>query len=223
MIKSKMTRRSLAAGALVAGVLGGSMQAGAAPIEVKNAGFELPDPANPGPHAADWNGGFADFTAGWGSNTFSLAHNYGVDSGTQQTAYTVLAAGEVYTLTVQVPLSLVAGSQIKIDEYTGELNLTLDSTTAASNAMPPTEFATYALLTTTYTTTSGDVGKTVGILLGGPSYVAMYNTPGNGGRVYFDNVALDVVAVPEPASLALVTGLAGSLLLTRRRRDPRPE
>lgn len=210
MKRTMFTRASLAAGALVAGVLGGSMQAGAAPITVLNPGFESVTGTSP----INWVGGFSDYTASWGSRTFSLAHNYNVDSGTQQTAYTVLAAGEEYTLTVQVPHVFTGSQEFPISAYTAELNLTLDSNIAAFNSSVPTAFATYDLLTTTYTSTLGDVGKTVGVLLGGQAYIDLYAT--NAHRVYFDNVSL----VPEPATAGLIMmGMAGTLLAGRRRRN----
>ncbi len=115
-----------------------------------------------------------------------------------------LQLGREYTLTVAVGYRdnrTFAGYSIAL----------LAGTTTLANlesSVEPTR-GTFTDISLTYIPTSADpIGSRLGIRIGAL----------NGGAVDFDNVRLDVAAVPEPSTLAMFLGLGGMGLVAMIRR-----
>jgi len=139
----------------------------------------------------------------------------GSDTSLSQLTPYIITAGETYTLTVDVgQVSDFTGSEATISLYGSTLGLgtALSNTngTALQAGIGPGSGAYLVDQTITYTAlASGDpfAGQQLGILF--------LNSAGT--QTLFDNVRLDIVAVPEPSSAALL-GLGGLSLIFRRRK-----
>jgi hypothetical protein len=125
---------------------------------------------------------------------------------------TVPAANLIYTLTVAAGLR---PDNNPMDS--GTIGLTLDGFIVASTAISttPAPAGTFEDYTVQYTTTAGDIGKSLSIFL---------QDSGSGGssdnQVNFDNVRLDASStsvVPEQSSTILLFGLGGLALWCARR------
>ena len=193
---------------------------------ILNASFEDDDVANDSFSdgvAANWNptGGSVVGTQDFGpqSPAATDGDQHGVVSYTgrslsQLTAFTI-ADGETYTLTVDVgQVDAFSGSQgtIRLFGSTGGLGIALVNTngTAELSGIAPGKGAYLLNQTVTYTAlASGDpfAGQQIGMMF----------TNSSGTQTLYDNVRLDIVAVPEPSSAALL-GLGGLTLIIRRRR-----
>ena len=118
-----------------------------------------------------------------------------------QTIAATAVAGRTYTLMVDV------GFRKDVLEP-GTIGLTVGSTTVVGTGTPPAQFSgDYGTFTAVYTATALDAGATIRIVLGSP-----------GVQGDFDNVRLNVDAVPEPAAWSLLIagfGLTGAMLRRR--------
>ena len=226
-------RRSFAAGALVAGVLGAtSMQAGAAPITIVNPSFE--NNTNFGNVGTAWVGGASDGVRNYGSNVslaaidglrhLALNNNYTpLVQSVQTTAFSVAEAGQIISLTVGVGNnsnggSTVAGS-MPASHYYGTIYLQINGVDVATNSLanpnaftPTAPSTSFADATLAYTTSAADIGQLVGVRFSVGEKVIVGQK-----QAAFDNVRLSVV--PEPASAAILLGFGGVLLAARRRRS----
>jgi hypothetical protein len=203
----KRSFAGLCAGAWVAAC---GLQAGATPVAVTNASFETA-----GDPPLGWTAGATLYNCQTnyvlattaGTTYLRLAGNYGNFSSSQQTGHVVQNAGEVITLTVNIG-EWLGFQQQTAPYYVGLVNIQLNGTTVASNTAATTTqtaWSGFGQATTTYTTTVADVGKTLGIMLGGPVYqAAMTPLPNNANEYWktFDNGQLDVTA---PAISTLVS------------------
>lgn len=117
--------------------------------------------------------------------------------------------GSLVTLTVAIGNRAVLASVAPSD---ATIAIQLDGADVAGAAL-----STYPAdggwldLTATYTVTAADVGKALGVKIAdvGSGYF-------DNNRIEADNVRLDLSAVPEPASLGLLS-LSGLLLMRRRK------
>jgi hypothetical protein len=120
---------------------------------------------------------------------------YGWDGLSQNSSYTVQAAGE--TLTAGVWANINSGSAAWF-----HLELWLDNAQVSFVQPYYDSLPGWTQVTTTYVTTAADIGKTVGIEFG---------MQATSGYAYMDLASLTTVAVPEPTSLGLA--MMGALAL----------
>ncbi len=152
--------------------------------------------------------GVAPVSYGGGSQCAWSCWNNGWFSLSQNSAYTVGAAGETITAGVYVRTSNLDSGQITVN-----LQLRLDGVQVAfTQPAYYSNVVDWTLLTTEYTTTASDIGKTVGIAFGSDGGW----TATGGSYVYLDNPNLDVVPEPQTALL----GAFGLLSLLSQRRNP---
>ena len=227
MKNKKRTSMTLAATVAASLALSASSNA----VVIMNPSFEVDDVANGGftnGLATGWDTagnvtGTQDFVSGT-APTATDGEQHGVvsfqvfnalpTSLSQLTPHTI-NAGDTITLTVDVgQVGAFSGSEATISLYGSTLGLgtALSNTngTALQAGIAPASGAYLLNQTVTYTAlASGDpfAGQQIGILF--------LNSVGT--QTLFDNVRLDIVAVPEPGSLALLS-LGGLALLRRRRK-----
>lgn len=210
-----MNTRSNAALLISAATLVIASSAHAASISLTNGDFESPA-------YGDWNWGSPGLT-GWshnsgaygvaptsygsGSQSVLWAWSYGWYGLSQNSTYTVGAAGEEITAGIYARADDVGTGQATI-----RLTINLDGGEVVANQVGiTTSYSPWTLYTVSYTTTASDIGKVVGMGFGSDGG---YNTGGASSYTYLDNASLSVV--PEPGS-AFLGGL-GLLALLRRRR-----
>ena len=155
-------------------------------------GWSISGPVGVGPVAHDGSQGL---WSGWGAGWCGLAQN---------STYTVGAAGETLSAFVwaKTDANATFGSWFRVE-------LQLNGSMATANQTHFSVGTDWTQITTSYVTTTADIGKTVGISFGTDGGVG-----GNPSYSYMDNAGLSVV--PEPAAAML--GGIGMLCLLRRRR-----
>jgi len=212
-------------------VLGLAGVAQATAITVGNYSFELPVGTVEFPTLAQQGGtGWSwQSDSNWGSYTdagvTTAKHSLGSQSGiicsldsgkayAWQITDSVMAAGDVFTLTVDFSKSYDGGCSGYVRYFS------LVASDSAGNPSSPltTELVTdtasvstgWTENTLSYTATAADAGKYVGIQFHGVNL--------GGYAYYFDNVRLDVIPIPEPATIGLLAlGGVGMVALRRRR------
>lgn len=115
-------------------------------------------------------------------------------------------ANSVYTLTVTQGLRTGNAGEMTLGLFSGMQGI--DAIDQGSETWSSADIADGGSLVRTTTVTTGAVAPTGNVHL----FFGLTS-----GKVYFDNVSVDVVPVPEPSSSALM-GLAGLLMLVRRRK-----
>lgn len=134
---------------------------------------------------------------------------------TQNNLYTVASAGELITA------SWYLGSNTGLmTDYVTINGLLVDQTNAILSqsgdvsTLGITLGGTGSYQTISYTTTSGDIGKQLGI-----RFNFFETFTGAGAVPYLDDVVITVATVPEPGSVVLVCAGLGVVTLLRRRRN----
>ena len=210
----------------LAALAGLALTASANAAVIVNPSFEVDDVADGGftnGLATGWDTvgtstGTQDFTAGQVPQPTD-GEQHGVvsfqsTSLSQVTSHTI-SSGLTYTLTVDVgQVSNFSGSEATIFLFGGTTGIAtpLSNTngTAEQAGVAPGSGAYLLNQTVTYTALASSdpfEGEQIGI--------GFYNSVGT--QTLFDNVRLDIVAVPEPSSAALL-GLGGFALILRRRK-----
>ena len=189
---------------------------------------------NPGFEADNASGGDVAGATGWATvagdaYTSSAAAHSGTQSGKafgspglfQQTINATDPVGTSYTSTIYAEdlgsdkLTGTEGGFINMDflDSSGNVLATVTGGEEGSSLTTADPTDVFKLLTVTAPSVAGTASIRIDILAG------PYNGSGaGGGAVYFDDATLNsATATPEPASLALV-GLVGGSLMTRRRK-----
>ena len=183
--------------------------------------------------------GYANITPAAGAQVLSLMSGASASQFTS-VSWSSLNVGDTITMTVAIgdrtsvnpPLWADQSFFGIIDNTVGSSIATLRSTTVANSGELVTPFSggtginsgTMQDRSFSYTVVAGDLSRsgTIGVLLAAYGTQSTTGdltglTPNNTNQAFFDNVRLDIVAVPEP-SAALLGGL-GLLAVLRRRRN----
>lgn len=211
----KMAIACLASLAVAAGL---ATQASAALIPLVNPSFEA-DKAFVDPAQGWIKTGVHNFVGGSGFNVRpyeapadgSYHIVLGPGDATTNSYTQVLTAGDVGgTVTLDVAIGNRSGYTTLASNNV--ISILLDGTVAASAVLSANPaLGTWTNLSATYTVQAGDVGKALGVRI---SHAGTGTWDNN--RVEADNVRLDLTAIPEPTSLALL-GVAGLAMIRRRR------
>ena len=206
----------------LAALAGLALTASANAAVIVNPSFEVDDVGN-GAYISTATGwdvvgsptGTQDFDAESPTATDGEQHGFAsfANASLSQLTPYIITAGETYTLTVDVgQVTNFSGSQATISLFgsTAGIGTALTNINGtAESVVAPGSGAYLINQTVSYTAVAGDafVGQQIGI--------ALVNTAGT--QTLYDNVRLDIVAVPEPSSAALL-GLGGFALILRRRK-----
>jgi len=152
----------------------------------------------------------ADVKAAHGSAMY--ISNWFDSAWVSQTTSATFEAGKTYTFSIDVG-NAPGYNRFYANDATADIAfMTADGGTLQSLAVDNTNIGTFQTFSVSYTATADDAGKPVIVGFRKTSDTAHWWLD----AIDFDNAAVDVTAVPEPATLSLIV-LGGLAMLKRRK------